>query len=70
MSQHKIRRPTPEEDAVINAGIAADPDTLEGDDEFFARAKPASADMQDLTRRYRAHAQSEGRLTRSAKKPA
>jgi len=34
--------PTPEEDAAINAGIAADPDTVELDDEWFAKARPAS----------------------------
>ncbi len=34
--------PTPEEDAVINAGIAADPDSRELDEEWFAKAKPAS----------------------------
>ena len=33
--------PTPEEEAQINAGIAADPDTFELDDEWFARALPA-----------------------------
>ena len=31
--------PTPEENAAINAGIAADPDTVELDDAFFARAR-------------------------------
>ena len=36
-----IELPTPEEDAQINAGIAADPDTFELDDEWFARALPA-----------------------------
>lgn len=34
--------PTPEEEAAINAGIAADPDARELDDEWFAQAKPAS----------------------------
>lgn len=34
--------PTPEEDAAINAGIAADPDSRELDAEWFAKAKPAS----------------------------
>ena len=34
--------PTPEEDAAINAGIAADPDSRELDDKWFAQAKPAS----------------------------
>lgn len=37
-----IIMPTPEEEAQINAGIAADPDAFELDDEWFARAKPAS----------------------------
>ena len=36
-----IDLPTDEEDARINAGIAADPDTTELDDEWFARARPA-----------------------------
>jgi uncharacterized protein (DUF4415 family) len=30
------------EEAAINAGIAADPDTFELDDAWFARARPAS----------------------------
>lgn len=34
--------PTPEEDAAINAGIAADPDNPELTKEWFAQAKPAS----------------------------
>lgn len=33
--------PTPEEEAAINAGIAADPDNPEWMDEDFARALPA-----------------------------
>jgi uncharacterized protein (DUF4415 family) len=40
-SGRRIELPTPEEEAAINAGIAADPDNPELDDEFFARAKPA-----------------------------
>jgi len=37
----KARMPTDEEDAIIRAGIAADPDAQELDDEWFARARPA-----------------------------
>jgi len=33
--------PTDEEDAAIRAGIAADPDARELDDEWFTRARPA-----------------------------
>jgi uncharacterized protein (DUF4415 family) len=33
--------PSPEEEAQINAGIAADPDNPEWTDEMFARARPA-----------------------------
>ncbi|MCL2658527.1 MAG: BrnA antitoxin family protein [Betaproteobacteria bacterium] len=35
--------PTPDEDAAINAGIAADPDSHEWTADDFAKAKPASA---------------------------
>jgi uncharacterized protein (DUF4415 family) len=41
----KIYVPTPEEEAAINAGIAADPDARELDDEWFAQARPASEVM-------------------------
>jgi uncharacterized protein (DUF4415 family) len=34
--------PTPEEEAAIRAGIAADPDAAELDDEWFAKARPVS----------------------------
>ena len=37
-----VELPAPEEEAAINAGIAADPDAFEPDDAWFARAKPAS----------------------------
>ncbi|MDO9227776.1 MAG: BrnA antitoxin family protein [Pseudomonadota bacterium] len=37
-----VQVPTAEEDAAINAGIAADPDARELGDEWFAQAKPAS----------------------------
>lgn len=37
-----VHMPTPEEDAAINAGIAADPDSHELDAEWFAKAKPAN----------------------------
>lgn len=38
-----VELPTDQEDARIDAGIAADPDNPELDDEFFAQAKPAAA---------------------------
>jgi uncharacterized protein (DUF4415 family) len=38
----KIRMPSLEEDAEINAGIAADPDTFELTEANFARARPAA----------------------------
>ena len=37
---HQIILPTPEEDAAINAQIAADPDDFELDEEWFKNAKP------------------------------
>ena len=36
--KRKVIIPTPEEDAIINAGIADDPDTFELDEEWFANA--------------------------------
>lgn len=36
-----VELPTPEEDAIIDAGIAADPDARELDDGWFATAKSA-----------------------------
>ena len=44
---------TPEEDARVKAGIAADPDAFELDDEWFARARPAIEVVPDLVERYR-----------------
>ena len=43
---------TPEENAAVIAGIAADPDTFELDDEWFARAKPAEEVVPHLVERY------------------
>lgn len=40
--------PTEAEDADINAGIAADPDTREMTDADFARMRPASEVLPDL----------------------
>ena len=45
--------PTAEEDAAIDAGIAADPDTRELDDAWFARARPASVVDPDFVERAR-----------------
>lgn len=39
---------TDEEDAQINAGIAADPDTFELDAQWFARARPASEFLPEI----------------------
>ncbi|CAN5715398.1 BrnA antitoxin family protein [soil metagenome] len=39
-SGRKVHMPTAEEDASIDAGIAADPESQELGAEFFARAKP------------------------------
>lgn len=36
-----VQVPSAEEEALINAGIAADPDTRELDEKWFAQAKPA-----------------------------
>ena len=36
-----IQKPTIEGDALINAGIASDPDAFELSDEWFDKAKPA-----------------------------
>jgi len=36
-----IQKPTKEEDALINAGIASDPDTFELSDDWFDKAESA-----------------------------
>jgi hypothetical protein len=45
---HNIIMPTEEEDAEINAGIAADPDTYEWTDEDFANARSAYQVLPEL----------------------
>ena len=44
--------PDPEEEAAINAGIAADPDAFELDEAWFARARPAIEVMPELVERW------------------
>ena len=51
--------PTEEEDAAINAGIAADPDTWEATEEDFARMRPAEEVAPEVVEVYR---RSRGRL--------
>ena len=41
------------EEARIRTGIEADPDTLELDDEWFAKARPASETHPHIVERYR-----------------
>ena len=52
MSNHKTKliMPTPEEDAEINRGIAADPDTYELSDAEFKRLRPFSEVMAERKR--------------------
>ncbi len=45
--------PTSNEDDAINAGIAADPDAPELDEEWFARAKPAAEVEPELVQHSR-----------------
>ena len=47
----RIIRPTPEENAAINAQIAADPDDFELDEEWFKNAKSTKELFPDLYRR-------------------
>ena len=47
----QIILPTPEEDAAINAQIAADPDDFELDEEWFKNAKSTKELFPDLYRR-------------------
>ena len=44
---------TRKEDAAVRAGIAADPDTFEADDEWFRRAKPAAEVEPEFVERWR-----------------
>ena len=54
--------PTPEENARILAAIAADPETFELDEAWFARARPAAEVVPDIVERYRKfRASPEGR---------
>ena len=45
--------PTPEEDALIHAGIAADPDTSEASDDWFATALTSEEAVPHILARYR-----------------
>ena len=49
----EILIPTPEEDEAINAGIAADPDTCEADDHWFAAAVTSEKAAPHILARYR-----------------
>ena len=55
MSSNKtdIIIPGPEEDAIINAGIADDPDAFGLSDEWFAGAKPSHEAVPHILDRYR-----------------
>jgi uncharacterized protein (DUF4415 family) len=48
MKKSQIKRPSNAEDALINAGIAADPDTFELTDEDFAKMRPAKEVLYEL----------------------
>ncbi|MCP4010752.1 MAG: BrnA antitoxin family protein [Proteobacteria bacterium] len=49
-SGRDLKLPTDEEDAAINAGIAADPDTFELTDKEFRRLKPPGRPKADVTK--------------------
>ena len=62
-AKREIVLPTPEEDAQIRAGIAADPDTWELTSEEIARMRPASEVMPEFVERWRkARAKGEIRM--------
>ena len=44
---------TREENAVARAGIAADPDTFEADEEWFKRARPTAEMEPEFVERWR-----------------
>jgi uncharacterized protein (DUF4415 family) len=47
-----IIRPTPEEDAEINAQITEDPDDFEADEEWFKEAKPSEEIVPHILERH------------------
>lgn len=51
-TKREIRFPTPDEDAAIRAGIAADPDARELTTEEIARMRPASEVVPHVVERY------------------
>ena len=50
--RRKIRLPTPEEEAAIQRGIAADPDNPELTEEDFARMRPAREVVPEIVAEY------------------
>ena len=52
IAKRKIVYPTPQEDAAIRAGIAADPDTREFTSEETARMRPASEVVPHIVERW------------------